>query len=272
MGCWDIYCLLCGNPYHSIIYNDDNYLSLNEKEFKIFKQITDWLYKCTILTVNNEIIHNCHEVSCNIEFISPNKNNYIARLHYNFSYPSTKNKGLFIHDDCWLYVKNKYGIKLKFGDLVNIPNKLLYKPLYYINYGIIESYWDQDFNYTSIIKDKNLWICMSPLISNRNAKRIDNIIKQMKIKKSRKGPTLSASFYKSGIIKFGNNNRFWIINHGKWIEMKGDIKTKKVELEKKHYKIPQIGETNTKPIFIKEFLTENKKNYVIIISLDLNIL
>jgi hypothetical protein len=50
--------------------------------------------------------------------------------------------------------------------------------------------------------------------------------------------------------------------------MKGEIKTTKVKLEKKHYKIPQLGETNTKPIFIKEFLTEKKEHYVVIISLE----
>ena len=35
MGCSDIYCLLCGNPCHSIIYNDNNYLNLNKKEFEL---------------------------------------------------------------------------------------------------------------------------------------------------------------------------------------------------------------------------------------------
>ena len=81
MGCSDIYCLLCGNPCHSIIYNDNNYLNLNKKEFELCKKVTDWLYKCTILTVNNEIIHNCRDVSCNVDFEAPNKNNYIASLH-----------------------------------------------------------------------------------------------------------------------------------------------------------------------------------------------
>ena len=50
--------------------------------------------------------------------------------------------------------------------------------------------------------------------------------------------------------------------------MKGEIKIKKEELEKIHYKIPQLGEMNTKPIFIKEFITEKKKHYAIIISLE----
>ena len=109
---------------------------------------------------------------------------------------------------------------------------------------------------------------MSPLISDRNVRRINHIIKQMKIKKGRKGPAISASFYKLGNIKFGNNKKFWIVNHGKWVEMKGEIKINKVELEDKHYKIPQLGETNTKPIFIKEFITEKKKHYAVIISLE----
>jgi len=110
--------------------------------------------------VNNEIIHNCREVSCNIDFIAPNKNKYSASLDYNSkNYNSTKNKGLFIHDDCWTFIKNKYGIELKFGDLGD-TKKLLYNPLSYIKYGDIVTYWGQDFDYPSIIKDKNLWICM----------------------------------------------------------------------------------------------------------------
>ncbi len=263
MGCWDIFCLLCGNPCHSKKYNDEN---LNDKQFELVKKITLWLNKCTILSVNNDIIHNCYEESCNIDFITPKNDRYITSLDYNFSYPSTKNKGLFIHDDCWLYIKNKYNIELKFSDLANTKTKV-WKPLSYIDYGDIENYWGQEFNFPSIIKNENLWMCMTPLISTINAKRIDKIFKQLNIKKNRKGPTLSASFYKPGIIKFGNNDRFWIINGLKWTEMKGEIKIKKEELNKKHYKIPQLGETNTRPIFIKDFITEKKKHYVLIIYL-----
>jgi hypothetical protein len=41
-----------------------------------------------------------------------------------------------------------------------------------------------------------------------------------------------------------------------------------MELEKKHYRIPQVGEYNIKPIFIQDFITKNKKNYVKIITLN----
>ena len=108
----------------------------------------------------------------------------------------------------------------------------------------------------------------SPLISIKNASRINKIIKQLKIKKDRKGPTLSASFYKSGDIKYGNNDKFWINNKGKWSEMKGDIKSEQVEFNKSLInKTPQIGEYNTKPIFIKEFTVKKKEYFATIISL-----
>jgi len=49
MGCYDVYCLLCGNPCHSIIYNDDNYLNLSEKEFERAKiKIFDFYFAPTI--------------------------------------------------------------------------------------------------------------------------------------------------------------------------------------------------------------------------------
>jgi hypothetical protein len=79
---------------------------------------------------------------------------------------------------------------------------------------------------------------------------------------------MSASFYKEGDIKYGNNKNFWIIKKGKWVEMKGEIVFEKKEFNYK-LKIPQIGEYNRKPVFIQELLTENKKSYAKIVSLIL---
>jgi len=160
MGCWDTLCLLCGNSCHPVKYNDYN---LNEKEFEILKNITSWLNKCTILTANNEVIHNCKETSCNIDFTSPNNDRYISDMNYKFTYPFDKNKGLFIHDDCWLYIKNKYKIELKISDLAIIKKKSN-RPLSNIKYNDIEKYWNQDFDFTSIVKDNCMWMCASPLL------------------------------------------------------------------------------------------------------------
>ena len=258
MGCWDIYCLLCGCPCHS---NVDNNLKI--------KKIISWFDKCTILTKNNKIIHKCKETTCSVDFKAPNNDVYVTSLDNNdliFDYPHVKNIGLFIHDDCWKYIKIKYKIELKYSDLAIIKNKNNTLP--YVKYNDIQKYWDQFFDYESLINDDNLWMCISPLISIKNASRINKIIKQLKIKKDRKGPTLSASFYKSGDIKYGNNDKFWINNKGKWSEMKGDIKSEQVEFNKSLInKTPQIGEYNTKPIFIKEFTVKKKKPFATVISL-----
>lgn len=59
MGCWDIFCVICGNPYHTWYdLNQMNY-AITEQEFKVFYNKTKWLDNCTILTANNEIINNC---------------------------------------------------------------------------------------------------------------------------------------------------------------------------------------------------------------------
>lgn len=261
MGCWDLYCIICGCPCNATLNNE----ILNNKHISTIKKINKWFNKCTFLTKDNKIIHNCKEVSCNIDFVSPNKNRYTASVNdieLVYDYPHVKNIGLFIHTDCWKYIKIKFKIELKYGDLVILQEN--YKK--FIKYNDIQKYWDQYFEYEQLINDNNIWMCESPLRSTKNASRINKIIKQLKIKRDRKGPTMSASFYKEGDIKYGNNNNFWIIKKGKWIEMKGDIVYEKKEYNKK-LKIPQIGEYNTKPIFIKELIIENKKSYAKIISL-----
>lgn len=194
---------------------------------------------------------------------------YIASLNDRKQsyYDDYKNIGIFIHDDCWSYIKQKYKIELKIGDLDSskiirgntIPN---------INYHGISQYWYQDFDFIEAITDNNFWMCESPLVSKKNASRINKIIKQFNLKKDRTGPTQSASMYTKGTIKYGNNNKFWIVKNNKWIEMPGKISTDTVEFENKHCKIPQIGESNTKPIFIKDFSTKNKQKYVTILKLN----
>ena len=48
MGCWDIFCFLCGNRSYECDDNINN--SLNKQ--------TEWLKQCTFLTATNKIIHN----------------------------------------------------------------------------------------------------------------------------------------------------------------------------------------------------------------------
>jgi hypothetical protein len=92
-------------------------------------------------------------------------------------YPYVKNIGLFIHTDCWKYIKLKFKIELKYGDLVIFQEN--YKK--FIKYNDIQKYWDQHFEYNIMYEDDNIWMCDSPLKSTKNAFRINKIIKQLKI-------------------------------------------------------------------------------------------
>jgi hypothetical protein len=70
-----------------------------------------------------------------------------------------------------------------------------------------------------MIEDGNFWMGESPLKNAKNAKRIVKIIKQLKIKPGRSGPTISASFFANGTIKIGNDGYFWIIKNKKWTKI-----------------------------------------------------
>ena len=74
---------------------------------------------------------------------------------------------------------------------------------------------------------------------------------------------MSATFNKTGDIRIGNNSKFWIIKNNKWVEMKDKIIKKSVivninnknkSILSKINIIPQLGEKNTKLIFINNFV------------------
>jgi len=172
MGCWDIYCFLCGNTCHSVLDIEDEFLQSvelyenKERKHKIpprfksyFKPIYDkykknpelfisklnnleenikWLNKCIFLAANNKIIHECKEVSCNISFIDKKGNTYTHGTDYENSYSNMY--GVFIHTDCWKYIKNEYNIELTYSHLPIINKNLDKKVFKFINYGIIEKF------------------------------------------------------------------------------------------------------------------------------------
>ena len=157
MGCWDIFCFICGNPCHS---------AFDDVSKKMVKD-TQWMNKCSILLEDNKVIHGVKEMNCNTSFCKKNK------CYEHMSPASLKTKepnGFFIHTDCWKYIKDKYNIKLKFGDLP--PYKLTYTTIFDINYGDIENYWEQNFNFSKIVSDKKEYLCSSPLKNDKNISQI----------------------------------------------------------------------------------------------------
>ena len=255
MGCWDIYCFICGNPCYSNKYK--------------------WMNNATLLLENNKIIHGAKETSCNTDF-KYKKETYDASLNLDaFSYFSKfyTNRCVFLHTDCWKFIKNEYKIELKYS---NLPfSQIDYDigdTIGDVNYKPISKYHEQFFDYEMLEKDKNLFMILSPLdtsiLGKKNISRIKKIVSQFKFRfdPSRKSPSVSATFYKNGSIKMGNNNKFWIKEKGKWVPLKEQEKILKVVLPKKVpsklsniiNKIPQLGKYNDEFIFVKSFKLVSK--------------
>ncbi len=295
MGCFDLFCPLCGNSYHSIstdlienfreihqhvksnkktashlktfykkVYNilekDSKFLD----KIKTYSKKTRWLNDCTFLTVLDEVIHHCKEVYCNNTFRDKKGNHYIQDLLYNDEFTPKSKRGIFVHTDCWKYVKQKYDITLTFSNIPVIPEPKEYNKINTsIHYGKIENYWSQIFKFEELFIDDNDYMCISPLVSKENASRINKIISQYKFNsdKSRKGPSVSATFYPENAIKYGNNGMLWIKKGGKWVEIKDcERMILKIDETKQHKVIKNIecmGQFTKKPIMVKKM--DNKQ-------------
>lgn len=290
MGCFDVMCFLCGNTCHGPLFNNkksflenvEHYETNKSKLHKNFKlyfepiyekynknpklfldkldyinKHTKWLNKCTFLTADNRVVHGCEEVACNITFQDKKNNTYTHSSNYD---EYSNMYGVFVHTDCWKFVKNEYNIKLNYSYLPIIEKYIYNKINNIINYGPIEKYWDQDFSFIGAIADSNDELCSSPLKSKLVAKNIKKVISKLKIRNDpdRKGPHVSATFYKNGLYKVGINGNIWFAKNNKWMEMKDTIKyevTSYNKIKKKVY----IGDVNDKPIFILDhrILTTN---------------
>lgn len=285
----DVFCFLCGNPSHGSIYTKTNFLEdlefyektknskqkkykwfldyfiqvnkLYEKDPKNFLEKisnltknTKWLNKCTFLSANNKIIHGCKNTSWNVEFTDKN---YNTHMHSTFYYDGD-DYGVFVHTDCWKFIKQQYGISLTYSNLPIRCDPYSYKIFDFVNYGQIEKYWGQDINIIKIIGDSNDELCNSPLKSKLVANNIKKVFSKLKIKNdpSRKGPIVSATFYKSGTYRVGNNGNIWTIKTGKWNELKD---TMKLSLNSDPQNIVYIADKNTVPIFILKEKTKKNK-------------
>lgn len=256
----DTFCVICGNTWNRDILGDD------DKIYKRFDKATKWIEKCSILLEDNTVVHGIHETGFGTDFRKGNKTYLIdSRIKNPLDidlYRGKDNYGIFIHTDCWKYVKKYYNKKLTFGDLpidyhISVRDDTPIK----INYGPITKYWAQDFKYDEMYKDNNMWMTSSPLIHNsKNNSRIKKIISQYKFNKDKRpSPSISATFYKPGTIKIGNDNNFWIIKNNKWNKMRINtkilnyeitLKAKNDKLSKLIDNIQQIGYHSNLPLFI----------------------
>ena len=195
MGVFDVYCLICSNPTTSaeILKNYINDINLErleagKKPFNIdkvneFIEKTQHLTQCYFLTEDNEIIRECYECNGCGKFKDKEDNIYGLLLHKEHNKYEKIEYGIFIHTDCWQYIKNKYSIELNFSKIKkNIINDLEDNLFVKIEYGdIIDKYIQgQYMDFENVFSDDNLYLCYSPLEYNeKNNNRIDKIIKQI---------------------------------------------------------------------------------------------
>lgn len=163
--------------------------------------------------------------------------------------------GLFVHTDCWKFVQKEYKIKLSYKYLpINQVERTKNKVFNFIDYGKIEKYWQQDFDFIKMISDGNEKLCDSPLKTKLVATNIKKVFNKLKIRKDeeRQSPPVSATFYKQGIYRIGNNGNIWFIKNGKWNELKNTITYEITEKELEKIKNISFNEdVNTKAFFIK---------------------
>jgi len=286
MGCSDIMCIICGLSYSNWYMKEQG---LHEE--------TKWLDDCTILTLDDKVISNCENENCYARF-SKSGTKWTFEVYGYFQSNNIADisphlldsiLGSFLHTDCWKFIEKEYGIKLKYSMIPfmsSIKKKKVswYHPilLSHINYGTVEKYWGQDFNFEKLIQDHNQFMYLSPLIDKKNAQRIKKIISQMKLKKEdRKGPQISSTWYSDNTYRMGNDDMIWYTKNNKWNQLKIKLNMTKIFLSykdtknknvKKLYtilnKIPQIGQDSKDPIFLNNLLKyydrNEKLNYIFV--------
>ena len=297
MGCSNIYCLICGMTFHSLpsdYYSIQDINKITEESIIDLSKNTQYFDKCTILTIDNKIIHDCEDTNCAGTFMNiKDKKEYVIYGNYFDTNVIDKqwydiiNFGVFLHTDCWNYVKINYNIELKFIDLpiidINDVSKKLkkykhtYLPpnLYMIDYGLVQKYWGQNFDYIKLLEDENEWMCINPLKNNsKNTLRIKKIISQLKLKTNNKrpSPNISAIFYEDNLYKIGNNKKIWITKNNKWKEIKKSVIIKDYRMKnsnKKEFikiieyinKFKHIGQYSNIQVFIYDLEKISNNEY-----------
>lgn len=204
MGCYDVWCPLCGGPLNGI-YDDKVPLKV--------KRVTRWMEKVTLLLPNKTIM-GTKEIECNSTFATKKGEEYYFWMGDDFI------NGVGLHDDCWRVAKKD---KLSYD---NFEGKSFKKDYYGftvkgLDYKPIDKYWNQTFETDRLLKDKNDYLLESPLKSKMNADRvIKNIKKLMKSKKimpkrTRPSPTESATKFRIATKRKGGDGNIWKVTKTK---------------------------------------------------------
>lgn len=212
MGCWDIFCPICGLP---LGYNILNSIKQNgyDSYIKSIKYDT-WSNKCTILLLNETAKHGFIEIACNIIF-----SNKKEEIMVDNTMSDSGKFGITVHTDCWKYASRILSRKLVLNDFdMKKVVKNHHYMFSYLKNKELSKYYGQDFDLESFCSTpNNLYLLYSPLnkskLADLNRSRIKaNILILDKYKpKSRPSPIQSATIFKVGTQLKGGDGRIYIV-------------------------------------------------------------
>ena len=245
------FCSICGGPPNSVesnFYDLDDFLevmedfkyegNLNKAEekkltdlFPILKRNTKWLDDFGGILENGKYISNKIARFTDDNFKLNRKIIYFPGLWNQIS-DSQNNRAFLVHEMCYKIFKSK--TKENIFKLMEslVPSRGIDLPegyLYKIDYGKIRFYSDEIFSWSGLIKDaKFIWITENPSKSKENCKRILGIIQQImkkssskskrspsKSRASRPSPSESATKFKVGTKRKGNDGNRWVVKENK---------------------------------------------------------
>lgn len=216
MGCWDIFCPICGLP---LGYNILDSIKQNgyDSYIKSIKYNT-WSNKCTILLLNETAKHGFIEIDCNITF-SNKKDKITVINNLNNIHNDSDKLGVAVHTDCWKYASRILSHKLVLNDFdMKKVVKDHHYMFSYLKNKELSKYYGQDFDLESFCSTpNNLYLLYSPLnkskLADLNRSRIKaNILILDKHKpKSRPSPIQSATIFKVGTQLKGGDGRIYIV-------------------------------------------------------------
>ena len=233
MGIWQTYCPLCGfgfNPFdfeYDILHlskyykeKEKNKLSkflnklLGEDKSKWNKKIKElnskfkWMSKYGLLLPNE-----FKKTGIDYEEQGIANNYPICSI---ITYLPEKERAFMIHIDCYNLIpaSNKKTFYKQIYPMVYTKKNEIHKhPSGYIkgiNYGCMKKFAIQDYMWFDAILDN----CFYFRDDNKIKKNINIIIKSKK--KLRPSPTESATVFKEGTVRKGNDNKLYIVRNNKW--------------------------------------------------------
>ena len=179
MGCFDVYCALCGVRLNGGMFRD---IDREPTKLRIIAT-TRWMERCTVIVPHQKPQHGFRETACNCTFEGKGRTYSLDNFHVQYTAGKKKkaedNAGLAVHTDCWRAARKAWkgrGLTLDHFDLRKLrtlhktPHSYLFN---HLAYGPAQVRKSQHFANDDIknIKEADRYILVSPMGTSAAAKK-----------------------------------------------------------------------------------------------------